>query len=252
MPRNHACGRAGFAGVCRFRDHKCGSVSGMPTGDLFSDPPEPTVIDDPALVDAYLVQHVGVTSAELGEALDFGTAEAGTVTEHAALSSFGTRLWDGALTSLRDQLVPKGWKVARPGGLEVVRRADETLQITPSMGNEATGIRDETPSCKYDRGLSSAAAVERNQLSLADLAPEDEAWQTIRTWWLLYYVFPREGERWIRAELSLPTAVDGGRFVSWSHRLVLSERPFGTVEPVVIPDASPEPELTLPRRSANE
>ena len=81
-------------------------------------------------------------------------------------------MYDGTLTSLRDQLAPRGWLPARPGGLEVVTRNDKRVQITPSMGTDGTGLRWGHPTCKHDRGTSTEVAVEDNQMSLAEIAPE--------------------------------------------------------------------------------
>jgi hypothetical protein len=224
----------------------------MSSIELFVRHPDTVVIDEPHAVEGYLSAHIGITCSEIYEALDYGAAEAATVTAHAALSSFGTRLWDGVLTHARDLWVAgRGWEVARPGGLEVVRRADNRVQITPSMGNEGTGVRDGAPSCKHDRGESTSNAVGNNQLSLGDLAPADNAWGPIQTWWLLYYAFPRDREQWMRAELSLPTEVVHGRITHWSHRLLFGERPFGTAAVANIPEPAPEPEVQLRRRSSS-
>ena len=107
---------------------------------LFAPEPKRIIIDDASKVAAFVQLRLQVTVAQLFQALDIGMAEAAVTTEHSSAVAFGTRLWDGCLTSLRDQLAPDGWTVQRPGGLEVVRRPDKAVQITPSLGTENVGV----------------------------------------------------------------------------------------------------------------
>jgi hypothetical protein len=211
---------------------------------------DPIVIDTPADVAEFLSTRIDVRLDQIHDALDFGTADAATVTDHAAQASFGWRLWDGVLTKLRDLKVTDAWTAERPDGLEVVRRRDNLVQITPSTGSPSTGLRDGHPTCKYPRGASSAKAVDRNQMSF-----DAPGFEPIRTWWLLWRVFTKretdtEGQRWwYRAELSLPTTISDGMISGWMYRLIVGERPFATVRTAPIPQPAPAPTITLPRRA---
>lgn len=241
--------------TCRICDRKCGRRSGM-TQSLFDPEPYPTttVIDDLGQVADYLKAHVGVSIDDVTDALDFGTADAATVTANAAAASFSWRLWDGAITRLRDRLGPSQpdyWTTERPGGLEVVRRRDNLVQITAGTGTPSTGLREGSPTSKNPRGASTVEAIDDNQRSFEEEVPD---FQPIRTWWLLVHVFTKRDDQddaqrwWIRAELSLPTTCADGAIGGWYTRLLLGERPFGTVRPNILPDPAPEPTITLPRR----
>ncbi len=221
----------------------------MSNMEFFREVPEPVVIEDPDDVDAFLVARIGVSAAVLDAAVEHGAADASLVTDHSAAASYGWRMYDGTLTSLRDQLAPRGWLPLRPRGLEVVTRKDKLLQITPSMGTEGTGLRWGYPTCKHERGASTEVAVEDNQTSLADLAPADLGWKRMQTWWLLYNPVVRGEDKFVRSELSLPLQVKNGRITEWGYRILLGEHPIGTTT-VNIPAPAPEPTIPALRRRA--
>lgn len=220
--------------------------------DLFNPKPVyPHNTNDPSTVVAFVSSHLKVSVEQLWEAIEVGMADAAITTDNSAAMSFGTRLWDGTLTSLRNQLAVSGWTVHRPGGLEVVRRSDNRIQITPSIGNKHTGIfTDGSPKWKHNRGVSTRKAINENQLSLADLAPDDATLRPIQTWWLMYSVRLDAGEKIVRAEISLPVGLSRSGVADWSHRLLLGEHLFGDARPAVIPDAAPDSIVPLLRRAA--
>ncbi|MGE0307606.1 MAG: hypothetical protein AB7Q27_17800 [Acidimicrobiia bacterium] len=221
----------------------------MSNMEFFREVPATVVIEDPVDVEAFLAARISVSSTVLHTAVEHGAADASLVTDHGAAASYGWRMYDGTLTSLRDQLAPKGWLPLRPGGLEVATRKDKLVQITPSMGTEETGLRSGHPTCKHERGASTAVAVEDNQTSLADLAPDDPGWTRMQTWWLLYHLVVRGEDKFVRSELSLPLQVKNGRITEWGYRILLGERPIGTTN-VNIPAPAPEPTIPALRRRA--
>jgi len=212
---------------------------------LFGEGPAPIIVEGAEEV-ADALDRLGVTADQLHTALAHGAADAATVTTHAAAASFGTRLWDGTLTSLRDQLIPRGWTVKRPGGLETVVNPDNRIQITPSLGTPDTGLRDGFPNWKHDRGESTATAVADNQLSLENLDPDAGSWR-VQTWWLLYWLHQCDCEQVIRSELSLPTRENGGR-PYWGYRILLGDYPIGTAAGAPIPEPAAEPQMGVLRR----
>lgn len=221
----------------------------MSNMEFFREVPEPVVIEDPDQVGEFLAARIGAPAAVLHRAVEHGAADASLVTDHSAAASYGWRMYDGTLTSLRDQLAPHGWLPLRPGGLEVITRKDKLVQMTPAMGTEGTGLRWGHPTCKHERGASTEAAVEDNQTSLADLAPDDVGWKRIQTWWLLYNLVVVGEDEFVRSELSLPLHVKNGRITEWGYRILLGERPTGTTT-VHIPAPAPEPTIPALRRRA--
>jgi hypothetical protein len=220
------------------------------TESLFEPPQPPTVvIDDPRTVADFLSTRIKVTVADLHDALDAATADAATVTDNSPHPAFGWRMYEGIIKTLRESKVSE-WEAKRPDGLEVVRRRDNRVQITASAGNAATGIAAGRPTCKHPRGSATAKAVDKNQLTYADIAPE---FKPIETWWLLWFVSTasngEQRERRVRAELSLPTLVHEGSIQRWRYRVLIGERSFGTVTTVPIPEPAPDPTFDLPWRA---
>lgn len=197
------------------------------------------VLIDPGEVDAYLKEELGFELPVLLEALERGGSESAMTTAHNAASSFGYRFWDGLVASLRDQLVPRGWRAERPGGLEVVRRHDNRMQITGSLGDEGVGVEFADPSCRHQKGESSDAAMRTNQLTLDGLTDSDPGWKPMLTWWVLYR-FAGLQERRVVPELSLPRQGFGGQVNEWAVRILLPEFEVGGGGGVD-PEAMPEP-----------
>lgn len=219
----------------------------MSNMEFFREVPEPTIIEGSENAEAFLSARIGASLAALRTAVEHGAADASLVTTHSAAASYGWRMYDGTLTSLRDQLVLFGWLPSRPGGLEVVKRNDKLVQITPAMGTDGTGLRGGHPTCKHERGASTEAAVGDNQASLADLAPDDIGWTSTQTWWLLYNVVVQGEDRFVRSELSLPLQVKNGRITEWGCRVLLGDRSIGATV-VSIPAPAPEPTIPALRR----
>jgi hypothetical protein len=182
----------------------------------------PSIVDTPEEVDQYLRKHVGVTLETIRSALRVGLSEAAMATEHSAATSYGFRMWDGTMRELRDRLAKRGWQTARPGQLEAVRRGDQKLQILAAMGDAGVCDRSATPSAAHPRGTSTYVAIQSNQLSFGDIAPDNkrEDWEPIQSWWLLYRPSPAEPGQ-LRAELSLPVAMYGQTITGWAVRIFL-------------------------------
>lgn len=188
---------------------------------FFQAGPVPSIIDTTEAVEKYLRQHVGVSLGTLRSALRVGHSEAAMATEHSAATSYGFRMWDGTMRELRDRLSKRGWQTVRPGQLEAVRRGDKQLQILAAMGDAGVCDRSATPSAAHPRGASTYVAIQSNQLSFGDVAPDNkEDWEPIQSWWLLYRQSPME-PTWLRAELSLPVAMYGTTITGWAVRIFL-------------------------------
>jgi hypothetical protein len=220
--------------------------------NLFAPSPLPSVISDLSAVDALLLAQLELTSDQLWQALLAGMADAALTTEHSSAGAFGTRLWDGSITTLRDQLKPLGWRAARPGGLEVVRRGDNGVQVSCALGDDFVGIDGAVaPNWEHPRGTSTARAVSVNQQSFASLMPADESFSPIQTWWLLYGVFFEGSQKLLRAEISLPIHMDATDSNRWKFRLLLGQREFGDTVAARIPAPAPNPPVVVSRRTSN-
>jgi hypothetical protein len=221
----------------------------MSATPLFSDEPiRNTVVVTGGDVESFLSARLRFGQAVLHAAIGVGMAELAVVTENSAAATAGFRLWDGTIASLRDQLRPVGWVAQRPGQLEVVRRIDNLVQVTATLGDDCTGDPASTPTFKHEKGQATERAVNGNQRSLGDISPADPAWGAIETWWLLYKIAVRDSETFVRSELSLPSRIEGSRVTQWAYRVILDERPHGTSVPAVVPESAPTPSVSITRR----
>lgn len=213
--------------------------------------PTSLILARPDDVADYIRSNIGIEVGVIEGAIEAGAADAAMVTAHNAASSYGYRFWDGLVASLRDQLVPRGWMSERPGQLEVVRRADNRLQITGSLGDDAVGVESGDPNCRHDKGESTDAAVRVNQLTLAGASNGDPSWQPMLTWWILYR-FSGVAERRVTAELSLPREGSGGRITDWAVRLLLPtfDLDGGEFDRVELPEAPAPVDFTVRRLSS--
>jgi hypothetical protein len=211
-------------------------------------PSQTLILRRPIEVEAYLRQEIGFELRVVLEALERGGSEAAMTTPHNAASSFGYRRWDGMVAGLRDQLVPHGWTSERPGGLEMVRRADNRVQITGSLGDSNVGNDQADPSCQHEKGESSDAAMRTNQLTLDGLVGDDPTWKPILSWWVLYR-FAGLNERRVVPELSLPREGVAGHVSSWAVRILLPEFEVGGGDgiDVGVPPESPPPIVSVRR-----
>lgn len=146
----------------------------------------------------------------------------------------GFNRWGKGVRFLREELLPEGW------GYDNSRLFCRTIHpsgefaIVVSSGDDFAGelVPGYSPSTKYSKGETVIRAVATNeQLSLdfatgdvQDLAPSAEA---MITWFLLF----RATEEKVYAELSLPSAIDGGTISDWNERIILPPIDRETGEP---------------------
>lgn len=158
-------------------------------------------------------------------------------------------LTNETVAALRDFLIPRGWEKQDEGNYELVVNPALAVAIAVASGDDATGIKDRTPSNKSEKGPRTVKAVDDNRT--ADLFPEtlppvEDEQRTLDTWILLHHFKSDE----LRLELSRPNGYDSTqRFVtSWSERIVL-----GAIEldgnPTVLPiPQSPDVDVAVSRK----
>lgn len=158
--------------------------------------------------------------------------------------------WGKTTRFLRDQLLPRAWVRNNARNYATVVSPDGSVSIAVAAGDVFTGIRDESPSTRTEKGPATRDAVSRNQLSFVDLEPTFRGlveMPGIQTWLLLHYVDDQAQE--IRLELSLPASMSDEGFVStWRERIVLTPIPLVEQTPSVI-DEGDEIEVNVQRRS---
>jgi hypothetical protein len=219
--------------------------------------PAVRIFEEPDAVDRRLAE-LGLTRAPLLRAIEVGEAQRRNATAHDPMSAPGFDKWRYATRTLRDDLVPKGWRASHLDGLERVVHPRGHVHIVVMLGSAATGDRWRTPSSKYPRGPSSFAYVEMNtaqrylfgaqeheRAKRRVAAPEPSG---VQTWTLLHFSSMEE----VRCELSLPAAIgEDLRVHDWFERILL---PPILIDPNVpeAPDADepPDVDFDVRRKSA--
>jgi hypothetical protein len=185
------------------------------------------VLTDPWDVNRRLAE-LGVTSEILIKAVEASHAARAACTENDAPNFPGIAAWNGAVRSLREDLVLEGWKRFNHTGQPLIVRPDNALALTCTSADENTGregvFDPRTNSCKGPRTLEK---VELNGWLFADLAADAAAKveamnkQRMNTWMLLLHYDKVLGQ--VRSELSRPVTADPDGVISgWSERVVLS------------------------------
>jgi len=191
------------------------------------------VLTEPWDVNKRLAE-IGVTSEILIKGVEASQAARAACTENDAPNFPGIAAWNGAVRSIREDLVLEGWMRLNDTGQPLIVRPDNALAITCTSADENTGREGEfdpkTNSCKGPRTLEK---IERNGWLFLELAQDEAAKveainkQRMNTWMLLIHYDKGLGQ--VRSELSKPVAADpDGIIVGWSERIILS--PFD-VEP---------------------
>jgi hypothetical protein len=172
---------------------------------------------------------LGLKPSILDDALRGAEAEARTYTELDPPNMAGMARWARTIRLLREHLVPLGWGYDNPRNLSRTLSPDRRVAIIATLGDEGTGRPGAMPSTRYEKGVATIDAVNRNFVQLGlplDLDDEEgpivEPDGGVATWVLLYHRTEHE----IRAELSLPDSIVDGRIDTWLERIILAPVPL--------------------------
>lgn len=140
----------------------------------------------------------------------------------------GLTVWGYTIRSLREQLVPLGWKRDNAGNYARTFSDESRINIIVASADAGTGRSNLIPRTKSPKGSYTQQAVQSNAIQgvlegfLPDLNQEGGLPSTslgYPTWIFLIYI--TEGT--IRAELSFPTVIESGNIQSWRERIILPE-----------------------------
>lgn len=166
----------------------------------------------------------------------------------------GTYAWAQTLRTLRDELLPLGWRKADPGNFSLTINDKRKINIVVESGDRFTRLKHASPRTKSLKGLYVEAVALRNKLE-TDLFPESVTEELRRiaalleyeTYVLLIYI---TDESYV-AELSLPDAVESGQIVSWKERIFIpdTDDPFGGRKFVPSSDSGDEIDIPVRRKA---
>ncbi len=188
---------------------------------------------------------LGLTEGVIRLAIEKGQAASASCTKNHPSLQRGIMAWGEPICSLRESLIPEGWKRYDEGNQPFVVNADDTVAITVATGDENTGYKDQSPTTKSSKGPQTQIVVTNNALATSlfgDIRSDrQKKIGTRQTWILLFYRDEDKSET--RCELSLPSNItEQGWIDEWSERIILGTIPFGGVsikvsnEPPVTPD----------------
>jgi hypothetical protein len=183
-------------------------------------------------------------------ALRGADAEARTYTPLDPPNMAGMARYARTVRLLREQLVPLGWSYDNPRNLARTVSPDRRVAIVTALGDAATGVPYVSPSTRYEKGVATVEAVNRNFLQLTlpidlgDEHPFEDQVDGVVTWILLYAVTETE----IRAELSLPDSMVDGYIDTWLERIILPPVPLPALG--TAPIRAADPDVIVTRRTA--
>lgn len=136
----------------------------------------------------------------------------------------GTEAWRFVVRTLRDELLPLGWRKDDPSNYSLVINDSSQINIVVASSDALTCCVPGSPKTKSLKGLFTEAAVLKNTLE-SDMFPETIEAELLRaasilsypTWMLLVHI---EDDA-CRAELSLPSAFDDRNVTDWAERIFI-------------------------------
>jgi hypothetical protein len=211
------------------------------------------IYETPAAAVSRLAE-IGVATEALQRAIADGHAKRVTTTPNDAPQMPGTYAWAQTLRTLRDELLPRGWRKADPGNFSLTINDARKVNIVVESGDRFTRKAYASPRTKSMKGLYIEAAALRNRLE-TDLFPETVADELRRvaalleyeTYILLIYI---TDDSYV-AELSLPDAVEGNQIVSWKERIFIPDidEPSGSRDHLPSRDDGDEIDVPVRRKA---
>jgi hypothetical protein len=197
---------------------------------------------------------LGIAVEALIKALQAGYVARLSCTDNDPPFIPGTEAWRFVVRTLREELLPKGYRKADPGNFSLVINDTRKINIAVASGDALTRVASGDPKTKHLKGLFTEAVTIRNK-HFDGLFPEDIP-EELRiaisvleypTWILLIYITDEE----FRAELSYPDKIEDGQIVSWTERIFIpdsADDPGAVINP--IEDADPDIDVPVRRKAS--
>ncbi|AIK40950.1 MULTISPECIES: hypothetical protein [Hyphomicrobiales] len=165
----------------------------------------------------------------------------------------GTEAWRFVVRTLRDELLPLGWRKDDPSNYSLVINDSSQINIVVASSDAMTCMSHGSPRTKSLKGLYTEAAVLKNNLE-TDMFPETVEAELRKaatilsypTWMLLIHI----EDDVCRAELSLPSAFDERNVTSWEERIFIPLPDSNGGLPVEDPIDNPDIDVPVTRKVA--
>lgn len=198
------------------------------------------------------LMELGVSVEALIKALQAGHVARLNCTDNDPPFIPGTEAWRMVVRTLRDELVPLGWRKDDPSNYSLVINDSTKLNIVVASADEFTCKWPGMPQTKSIKGLFTEAAVLKNSVE-GDLFPETIEASLRRAATILnyktYMLLVNIDDEQCRAELSLPSAFDDQKVIGWAERIFI---PIPGVDGGVPQEVDDTPDVDVPvkRRAA--
>jgi hypothetical protein len=165
----------------------------------------------------------------------------------------GTEAWRFVVRTLREELLPLGWRKDDPSNYSLIISDSRSLNIVVASADAFTCIPHVSPRTKSLKGMFTEAAVLKNTLE-TDLFPETVVAELRRaatilsypTWMLLILI----DDEHCRAELSLPSAFDDHHVTAWAERIFIPDIDIDGGVPVKPPVDNTDIDVPVKRKAA--
>ena len=170
----------------------------------------------------------GITADEVMPLIEAVVAARNDVVSVDARTAAGTKAYLAGVRHLRFLFLPKGWKADCKNGVESVLHVESGMRIVYQSVDQAC-VRVRGPQAINGKGPAAEAAVRKGQgmlfsaEDLPEIAPERIANLNASLWFLCVSVSEDDDED-IRAELSLPAAIEKGNFKGFLERIFIFKR----------------------------
>jgi hypothetical protein len=167
----------------------------------------------------------GVTADEIIPLIEAVVAARNDVVAADARTAAGTKAYLAGVRHLRFLFCPKGWEMDSTNGVESVVHPGSGMRIVyQSVDQACVGIHG--PQAINGKGPAAESALKRAQgvlfseEELPELAPERIARLNSSLWFLCVSVNEEDDDD-VRAELSLPAAIENGNFKGFIERIFI-------------------------------
>lgn len=168
---------------------------------------------------------LGVAPEAIINAINAGRAARLSCTENDPPFIHGTEAWRFVVRTLREELLPRGWRKSDQGNYSLICNDVRKFNIVVATGDSLVRTIPGSPKTKSLKGLYTEGAIVRNNFQQDDLFPEllgqelrEIACLLIHPVWILL-IHITEDE--CRAELSMPNAFEDGTVVDWAERIFI-------------------------------
>lgn len=198
---------------------------------------------DPAEVHTRLAQ-LGLQLVHLHDAVLAGEVARNGCTDNDPRILRGILAWGRRMRSLRESLIPLGWRSDETDNYSTVENGTGSIAIATCTGDENTGLLSAIPRTKHRRGPVTGAVIEGNHQQLEfelfqKTVAAIQARPACSTWILLVARTSNE----LQCELSLPIGQGSNdRIEHWMERILLPSLPLA---PVALPVPAPQPDIDV-------